>query len=89
MMKYVKAENVLPEALLNEIQQYVQGQSVYIPKPKHAYQEWGACSGGKKIIDDRNIYMKRSFKDGKSVYEIAEEHYLSVETVKKIVYGNK
>ena len=29
---YVKAEDVLPEALLEEIQEYVQGVEIYIPK---------------------------------------------------------
>lgn len=86
-MKYIKADAILPESLLAEIQEYVQGQNLYIPKPKNAYAKWGTRSGSKKKIEDRNNNMKQSFYEGKSVQEIANEHYLSVETVKKIVYG--
>ncbi|MFR2839710.1 MAG: hypothetical protein ACLTBU_11525 [Zhenhengia sp.] len=30
-MKYRKAESVLPQELLKQIQQYIQGEYVYIP----------------------------------------------------------
>lgn len=31
-MKYVKANAVLPESLITEIQKYIQGETIYIPK---------------------------------------------------------
>lgn len=37
-MKYVKATTVFPEELLVEIQKYVQGETIYIPKQKCTYQ---------------------------------------------------
>lgn len=88
-MKNVKAEIVLPEALLEEIQQYVQGENLYIPKPKHTYRKWGTCNGGRKEIDDRNMKMIQAYRQGSSISKLADEYYLSVETVKKIVYGNR
>ncbi|TPG84208.1 hypothetical protein EEL32_16990 [Brevibacillus laterosporus] len=88
-MKYVKATAILPEKLLVEIQKYIQGETIYIPKPKKTYQKWGSRSGGRKIIDDRNIAIKHAFKNGKTIHQLAEEYFLSIETIKKIVYSSK
>ncbi|OAH53204.1 MULTISPECIES: CD3324 family protein [Bacillaceae] len=86
-MKYVKATTVLPEQLIAEIQKYVQGETIYIPKPKTAYQKWGTRSGERKFIDDRNKAIKKDFKSGTTMNQLAEDHFLSVETIKKIVYS--
>ncbi|QHM14747.1 hypothetical protein C7M29_02449 [Bacillus subtilis] len=50
-MAYVKATAILPEKLISEIQKYVQGKTIYIPKPESSHQKWGACSGTRKLID--------------------------------------
>lgn len=88
-MKYVKATAILPEKLLVEIQKYIQGETIYIPKPKTTYQKWGSRSGGRKLIDDRNIAIKHAFKNGKTIHQLADDYFLSIETIKKIVYSSK
>ncbi|WP_338751231.1 CD3324 family protein [Bacillus sp. FJAT-52991] len=85
-MKYVKATNVLPEQLIIEIQKYVQGETIYIPKPKKAYQQWGTRSGSRKTLDDRNASIQQAFKNGRTLAQLADDYFLSVETIKKIVY---
>ncbi|MDR0137937.1 CD3324 family protein [Metabacillus idriensis] len=85
-MKYVNATAILPEELIAEIQQYIQGETLYIPKPETAHHKWGTRSGGRKALDDRNRSIKNGFKSGKKIQELAEEYYLSAETIKKIVY---
>ncbi len=85
-MGYVKADAVLPEKLISEIQKYVQGETIYIPKPDSARQKWGVRSGARKLIDERNASIKKAFKNGDSVERLAGEYHLSIETIKKIVY---
>ncbi|MFT0802962.1 CD3324 family protein [Bacillus swezeyi] len=85
-MAYVKAAAVLPEKLISEIQKYVQGETIYIPKPESVRQKWGMCSGARKLIDDRNASIKKAFKNGATMDRLAGEYHLSVETIKKIVY---
>ena len=87
-MKYVKAQTVFPESLLDEIQKYVQGELVYIPKSPSNYKEWGTDTGAKIRIAQRNESIALTFKAGMSISQLAELHCLSEETVKKIVYGN-
>jgi hypothetical protein len=85
-MKYVKAEAILPENLLKEIQRYVQGETIYIPKPKKAYRKWGTHSGTRALIDERNACIQDAFKNGKTIDQLAFDYHLSCETIKKIVY---
>ena len=87
-MRYVKATSILPESLLVEIQKYVQGETIYIPKVEGTYQKWGSLSGGRKKIDERNTSIKNAFYNGKSISQLAHEYYLSIETIKKIVYSS-
>lgn len=88
-MKYVKAESVLPPSLLVEVQKYVQGETLYIPKPKVKYRKWGSRSGSRKEIDERNVEIKEAFLKGKTIQELAEHYHLSTETIKTIVYRKR
>jgi len=88
-LKYINADKVLPEKLIQEIQKYVQGETLYIPKPKTEYLQWGTSSGGRRILDRRNDAIRNSFISGSSIQQLAKEYYLSDETIKKIVYSYK
>ncbi|PGL72212.1 CD3324 family protein [Bacillus sp. AFS055030] len=85
-MTYIKATAILPEKLLLEIQKYVQGETLYIPKSEKGHKKWGSRSGTRKLIDNRNKAIKEAFKNGQSIEQLAKEYFLSVETIKKIVY---
>jgi Mor family transcriptional regulator len=88
-LKYVKANAVLPEKLILEIQKYVQGETIYIPNIESARKKWGTLSGGRRIIDSRNAAIKSDFIQGRTITELADEHFLSPETIKKIVYSKR
>jgi len=40
-MSYIKAEEILPPELINEIQKYIQGTQIYIPKKQGRRLGWG------------------------------------------------
>ena len=88
-LKYINATKVLPEKLIVEIQKYVQGENLYIPKQETEYRKWGTSSGGRQLLDHRNAAIKNSFISGISIQQLAKEYYLSTETIKKIVYSHK
>jgi len=85
-MKYVKAKAVFPQALLDEIQKYVQGEMVYIPKPPSTYKEWGTNTGAKDTRNQRNANIVQVFQSGATIAQLAEMFNLSEDTIKKIVY---
>ena len=88
-MKYRNASKVLPKELIIEIQKYIQGETLYIPKPEREYENWGILSGGRKMIDQRNAAIRSDFRNGRSIGQLAKEHFLATETIKKIVYSHK
>ncbi|WP_208559313.1 CD3324 family protein [Marinilactibacillus kalidii] len=88
-MRYVKATTVLPEDLLLEIQKYLQGETIYIPKQKKSHKKWGTVSGERKKLDTRNLSIKSSFNNGKTFEQLSKEYFLSIESLKKIVYTKK
>ena len=87
-MKYENAKDILPASLLEEVQKYAEGKVIYIPKCTKT-RGWGEASGYREKLNKRNSLICNRYSAGKSILEIAEEFYLSPETVKKIVYGNK
>ncbi|WP_371933337.1 hypothetical protein [Halobacillus litoralis] len=40
-MKYVNAKDALPIELLKEVQKYIQGETLYVPKSGNAREKWG------------------------------------------------
>lgn len=87
-MKYENAKDILPASLLEEVQKYAEGKVIYIPKCTKT-RGWGEASGYRDKLNKRNSLICNRYSAGRSILEIAEEFYLSPETVKKIVYGNK
>jgi Mor family transcriptional regulator len=85
-MKYQKATNVLPEHLLLEIQKYIQGEYLYIPAARSCYKKWGEKSGIRKALANRNKEIINKYKQGFTMMDLAEEYYLSVHSIKQIIY---
>lgn len=86
-MSYKKADKVLPQDLLEEIQKYVQGEYLYVPSPSDHKKGWGVKSGAREELVRRNNEIRQRFNDGISIHELSERYYLSVNTIKKIVYS--
>ena len=49
-MKYINADIILPNDLIEEIQKYTQGNYIYIPVKKEKHKKWGEVPGYKKEI---------------------------------------
>ncbi len=87
-MKYENAKDILPAKLLEEVQKYAGGRLIYIPKNEKT-KGWGEASGYRERLNKRNTAICNRYSAGHSIMEIAEEFYLSPETIKKLVYGKK
>ena len=86
-MKYSNIEEILPKELLFEIQKYVQGKSLYIPKAKDSHKNWGDTTQSKNITSVRNDEIRAAFRNGSKIDDLCEQYSLSPESIKKIVYG--
>ena len=87
-MKYENAKDVLPAKLLEEVQKYAEGKVIYIPRTEKG-RGWGEASGYRDKLKKRNALICSRYSAGQSIFELAEEFFLSPETIKKLVYGKK
>ena len=88
-MKYVKAEMILPDELLKEIQKYIQGEYLYIPSELEKRKKWGEKSGSRMYIEKRNEDICSKYESGHKIKNLAEEFFLSIDSIKKIIYLKK
>ena len=82
-MSYISAEDVLPKELIEIIQQYVSGKSLYIPcKEKKA---WGSESKTKQYYITRNHDICVKHKNGVGVKVLSKEYSLSIKSIQRII----
>lgn len=85
-MKYQNANSILPDHLVVELQKYLQGEYLYIPASKESQKSWGERSGLREEIDYRNQKIRQDYYAGTSINELAENYFLSVHSIRKIIY---
>ena len=85
-MKYIKANSILPISLIEELQNYIQGGYIYIPSRNENKKGWGELSGYKREIEKRNKKIRMDYKHGKSLEELSKSYFLSIHSIKKIIY---
>ena len=85
-MKDSNIEALLPKELICEIQKYVQGKSLYIPKIKDTHKKWGDKTKSKTFTSVRNAEIRTNFCNGSKVSELCEQYSLSPASIKKIIY---
>lgn len=88
-MKYIKAQNVLPEEVIKLIQQYVDGDYLYIPRKDGEQKAWGEKSGTKKLLASRNSEIYGKYLQGQSVDGLSGEYYLSEQSIRRIISQEK
>ena len=81
-MKYINAAEILPEKLLKEIQTYMDGGVLYIPKSS-AKKGWGPVSGSRKFYQKRNKEIQFLFENGYSIETLSKQYGLAHSTLKK------
>ena len=85
-MKYINTKNLLPDALVKELQSYIQGGYLYVPADQAQQKRWGEASGYRQELQQRNRRIVEEFRNGISMEELAEKYFLSVYAIRKIIY---
>jgi len=84
-MKYRNASDILPDALLKEVQKYAAGETLYFPKDKQR-KKWGETTGSRAFFKERNAEIRQKYLSKMSIEHLADEYCLSVESIRKIVF---
>jgi len=85
-MQYINANDILPENLLQQIQQYVSGSIIYIPQNQARRKNWGVSTNCKNRILERNSQIRERKQNGASIDELISEYHLSYDAIKSILY---
>lgn len=84
-MSYKNGKDILPPSLLRQLQDYIQGEIVYIPKKEQKRAGWGENNGTRMIIEKRNKEIYRLYKTGSSICELIQIYHLSEDSIRKII----
>ncbi|MBP3663627.1 MAG: hypothetical protein J6J03_00535 [Tyzzerella sp.] len=85
-MSYVKAEDILPKKLVEEIQQYVDGQLVYIPRKNENSLSWGEKNGTRERLEKRNHAIVSDYHSGETIGKLSEMYFLSEKRIQGIIH---
>ena len=83
-MKYKNAQDILPDKLLRELQQYISGGVLYVTSAD-TKKSWGEVSGARTFYKQRNEEIREKYREGCTAEELALNYGLSVEAIHKIV----
>ena len=75
-----------PDALVKELQNYVQGGYIYVPIEQKQQKRWGEVSGYRQELEQHNQQIKEEYQRGISMESLSEKYSLSFYAIRKIIY---
>ena len=88
-MSYIKAVDVLPQNIIELIQQYIDGENIYIPKKEDEHIGWGEKSGAREEMYRRNVLIYKEYLSGIKTGALAEKYFLSEKSIQRIIRSMK
>ena len=88
-MGYVKAVDVLPLEVVEQIQEYISGEVIYIPKKKGTKEAWGEKTAIKAELAKRNADIYAELQKGIPVSTLANKYFLVEKSIQRIVRQEK
>lgn len=86
-MSYISAEEVLPKELVEAIQQYVSGKTIYIPcKEKKV---WGSQTDTKQYYRIRNREICVKHRNGVPIKTLAATYSLTEKSIQRIIRAGR
>ena len=84
-MSYIKAEEILPEELIRQIQEYVDGVYIYIPRKPGTRHTWGQKTEYRTELKIRNDRIRNDYASGESVTALSRKYHLSEKSIRRIL----
>ena len=84
-MGYKRAEEILPDEVLEMVQQYVDGQNIYIPRKDARRAAWGSNTTTRRELEERNRSIYADYCRGVSVPRLAGQYFLSEKSIQRII----
>ena len=88
-MSYKNGRDVLPPSLLKQLQEYIQGEIIYIPKKEAQRARWGENNGARQQLERRNKEIYRQYRNGSTIVELIQRYHLSEDSIRKIIIKSR
>ncbi len=84
-MSYIKTEEILPEELIRQIQEYADGVYIYIPRKPGTRHKWGQETSYKSELKIRNDRIRKDYTAGIGVAALSRKYHLSEKSIRRIL----
>ena len=84
-MRYARGQDILPAKLLIQLQQYIDGAYLYIPRKQENRLTWGERTHSKEETAARNRAIYLDAEAGADISALAETYFLAEKTVRRIL----
>lgn len=84
-MSYIKATHILPPELVEQIQEYIDGECIYIPRMSGNKRAWGEKTYIREELDSRNLQIYQDFQSGTEQDVLAQRYFLSLKSIQRII----
>lgn len=84
-MSYIKADEILPQELIRQIQEYVDGVYIYIPRKPGTRHPWGEKTDYRAELRARNNRIRGDYEDGTGMAALSRKYHLSEKNIRRIL----
>ncbi len=88
-MSYKKAAYALPDTLLAQVQKYVDGECIYIPRKPDHKKRWGDGTSTRDELLKRNRLIYADYVAGNNGQELSQKFFLSLKSIQRIIRDQK
>lgn len=88
-MSYKNSIDLLPKELITEIQKYIDGKVIYIPKKEENKKHWGDNTDTKQLLSIRNLQIYIDYQNGMTIPQLSEKYFLAEKSIQRILKQKK
>lgn len=84
-MSFQNPVDLLPQELLEQLQEYAEGKVIYIPKKASNKLHWGDNTNTKQTLALRNSQICSDYRNGLNNRQLSEKYYLAEKSIQRIL----
>ena len=88
-MSYKNSIDLLPKELITEVQKYIDGKVIYIPKKEENKKHWGDNTDTKQLLSIRNLQIYIDYQNGMTIPQLSEKYFLAEKSIQRILKQKK
>jgi len=88
-MSYKNSIDLLPKELIEQVQKYIDGKVIYIPKKQENKKHWGDNTDTKQLLSMRNLQIYTDYENGMTIPQLAEKYFLAEKSIQRILKQKK